>query len=432
MVRRLILIPLAPIVALLLVTVVSAGLAWLQIQSDAGAFETGESLDAFIEGKMNEYNVPGVALVWIDGGASPRITGYSTRDGLTITPESRFQLASLSKPLTAWGVMALVQAGDLDLDTPVSAYLTRWTPPASDYDPDEITVRRLLSHTAGLSVSGYAGFEADSAPQTLDESLVAAADADDEAVAFALEPGTVWLYSGGGYSVLELLIEEVSGESFEDYMQGVIFDPLGMAGAGFARDLPSGLVPVFDEEDAEATPRTFAALAAGGIVATAEDLALWLLATLDPAESGVLSPETLAAMLTAQPATSTTTPLGEIAFGLGYRLETTSGDALVVSHDGNNAPGWRTHLSLVPQADAGLAVLTNHPGGAALHRDLTCAWINHTTGDVTYTCIFVGFWGMLPLVGGMALLFGGVIVLALGFYRRVARKQQKSQAALDG
>ena len=160
--------------------------------------------------------------------------------GDSVDSETLFQVASLSKWISAWGVMTLVEAGKLDLDAPVATYLTRWTLPESQFDNSKVTVRRLLSHMAGLTDGlGYAGFAPGAEVQSLEESLTRAADASPEAdgrVRVGLAPGTKWQYSGGGYTLLQLVIEETSGEAFESYMQRAVFQPLGMNRSTFALD----------------------------------------------------------------------------------------------------------------------------------------------------------------------------------------------------
>lgn len=121
--------------------------------------------------------------------------------GEAVDVNTVFQTASLSKWITAWGVMALVQEGKLDLDAPVSTYLTRWALPESTFDNGKVTARRLLSHTAGLSDGlGYAGFPPNVAVQSLEESLTRPADVSPGAsgtIEVGYEPGSEWRYSGG-------------------------------------------------------------------------------------------------------------------------------------------------------------------------------------------------------------------------------------------
>jgi hypothetical protein len=110
---------------------------------------------------------PGLAVALVCQGRIAWVVGYGVADqakGQPVTSATRFQAASVSEPVTAWGVLRLVEQGRIGLDEPVAGHLRRWCPPSSPFQADGITVRRLLSHTAGLSVHGYAG-------QTLDRPL---------------------------------------------------------------------------------------------------------------------------------------------------------------------------------------------------------------------------------------------------------------------
>ena len=131
-------------------------------------------------------------------------TEYYVSIGKPVDAETLFPAASLSKWVSAWGVMRLVQEGLLDLDVPVSFYLTRWALPETDQDNRGVTIRRLLSHTAGLTDGlGYGGFPLAQEVQTLEASLTHAADASpgaDGRVRVGVAPGSRWLYSGGGYA----------------------------------------------------------------------------------------------------------------------------------------------------------------------------------------------------------------------------------------
>ena len=140
--------------------------------------------------------------------------------------------------------MTLAEQGQIDLDAPVERYLTRWHLPAADsgvYD-SEVTTRRLLSHTAGLSLHGYPGFDPDSGPlPTLEANLSGATNgAGDVHVAF--RPGTRWEYSGGGFTILQLLVEERSGKSFVDYMRQAVPEANPAATPGSSGDGRRGAV----------------------------------------------------------------------------------------------------------------------------------------------------------------------------------------------
>jgi CubicO group peptidase (beta-lactamase class C family) len=184
---------------------------------------------------MATSTAPGLAVALVHHGQVVWAAGHGVADRTTrqpVTPTTRFQAASLSKPVAAWGVLRLIEQGRIGLDEPVVSHLRHWRPPPSPFDADGITVRRLLSHTAGLSVHGYAG-------QTLDRPLpsIAASLSGEAGGSFPVElldaPGGRWLYSGGGYSVLQLLVEELTGRPFADVMQAEVLGPLGMTVSSF-------------------------------------------------------------------------------------------------------------------------------------------------------------------------------------------------------
>lgn len=186
---------------------------------------------------MQTHGVPGVAValiydgeVWVQGFGSE-----DTRRDRPVAADTVFQAASVSKSVSAWGVMRLVEQGKLGLDVPVSRYLTRWDLPQSAFDPDGVTVRRLLSHTAGISVGGYLGYEPGVALPSLEKELSVGPDAAERhgAVRIIYPPGEAVHYSGGGYTLLQLLVEEVSNKSFADYMQRQVLGPLGMTQSTF-------------------------------------------------------------------------------------------------------------------------------------------------------------------------------------------------------
>ena len=225
--------------------------------------------------------------------------------GKPVTPNTLFQVASMSKWVSAWGVMALVENGKIDLDEPVSAYLTRWQIPPSEFDTDGITVRRLLSHTAGFSDGlGYGGFAPGEQLQTLEESLTRAADAVPiRSMTVGHEPGEKYAYSGGGYTLLQLLIEEVTGLGFETYMRQTIFEPLGMTQSTFdwQKANAGDLADFYDTDGSITTHYRYTALAAASLYTTVRDMTRFLQAHCSNERGeapgrGVLAPETLLLM----------------------------------------------------------------------------------------------------------------------------------------
>ena len=321
---------------------------------------------------------PGLAIALVCHGRTSWAAGYGVADqanGQPVTPVTRFQAASVSKPVSAWGVLRLVEQGRIGLDEPVVARLRRWRPPPSPFQADGITVRRLLSHTAGLSVHGYAG-------QTLDRPLppIEASLSGEAGGSFPVElldaPGQRWLYSGGGYSVLQLLVEELTGRPFADVMQTEILDALGMTASSFSwRRTPATACP-HDADGGRIPDFCFAEQAAAGLVTTAPDLARFVAAALpgpegEPPGRGLLSPAGVRLALTAAPGT-------EGRWGLGYGVGLLpSGDRLAY-HEGANR-GWRAGLALLPDRRMGIVMLANSDAGSAPINAVVQQWMRLST-----------------------------------------------------
>lgn len=301
--------------------------------------------------------------------------------GEPVGPDTLFQVASLSKWVTAWGVLALVDQGRIDLDAPVNDYLTRWQVPAGEFDADQVTVRRLLSHTAGLTDGlGYGGFEPGQTVQSLEASLTRAEDASpgaDGRTRVGLPPGSEWLYSGGGYTVLQLLIEEVSGLSFEAYMQTKVFTPLGMRRSTFEPDLKQtdDVATSYDTDGTPAIHYRFTALAAASLYTSVADLSELLRAQVaSPPGRGVISEALLALMREPHAAR-----FGADIWGLGTILyaPTAAGD-FIIGHDGNNDPAINTAARVHPGSGDGIIVLET--GSPLLATRLAGEWVFWQTG----------------------------------------------------
>lgn len=202
---------------------------------------------------------------------------YASKDR-AVNGESIFGVASLGKWVAAVAVMQLAEQGKLDLDAPVSNYLTRWQLPASEFDNDGVTVRRLLSHTAGITDQlGHDGFPPGTPVQPLVEHLTLAADREPDKsgrVMVGAEPGTVWQYSGGSYNLLQLLIEEITGTDFRQHMEQAIFAPLGMHNSSYVVDRNSPqTAQYFGENQSLLIYPNYTSLAATGLYSTVNDLA---------------------------------------------------------------------------------------------------------------------------------------------------------------
>lgn len=183
--------------------------------SPANAFKSlfAIKLDSTIPKLLQAHDVPGLAVGVIERGRISFTRGYGMADHdakRQMTEDTVLNFASISKPVTAWGMMHLLETRKLSLDSPVGPLLRRWALPKSEFDNNGVTVRRLLSHTAGISVPSVPWFPADSTIPTLEQVLSGVAG-DKGLVRVEKQPGVVWSYSGGGYTIIQVSLTQGNG-----------------------------------------------------------------------------------------------------------------------------------------------------------------------------------------------------------------------------
>lgn len=340
-----------------------------KLPSPSGSLD-GE-LNRLVPRILDAYAVPGAAVGIIRDGKVRSATGYGYRDVARrqpVTVSTAFNVGSISKSVTAWGVMRLVQEGRVELDAPVSGYLSRWKIPPSQFNAEAVTVRRLLSHTAGLSMWGVPKVSPEIDPPSLDAMLAATTDGERD-IRLVREPGSEWAYSGGGYAVLQLLIEEVTRRPFDQYMKAEILQPLGMTGSAYAWDEAISLAAAtpYDSSGSSFAGQRFTATSAAGLQTTLTDLLAFAMASLGSANEAtrILDPATVASMQLP----SSESP----KYGLGYELTEIEGIRLV-GHSGSNE-GWMAQLLLSPGTADGIVILTNGTNGLRIISEVECAWL---------------------------------------------------------
>jgi CubicO group peptidase (beta-lactamase class C family) len=329
-------------------------------------------LDARVPELLLRDLVPSVAVAVVhDGRIVTRTWGLAdVGTGRIATNQTRYNIASISKMLTAWGVMRLVEEGKVQLDDPVSKHVKRWHLPPSQQN-EGVTIRRLLSHTSGLSMPAVPWYGPDQTVPSLQEML------EKDPLHFVDRPGKAVHYSGGGFSLLQLLIEEVSGLSYEAYMQQRILSPLGMSHSSFIAP-KDGDVTAAVPYDASVRPLPhyrFAAPSVAGLYTTVDDLAAFAAATLGRTPAP-LSRESI--VLTQIPVTvEEKTPFG---YGLGENLIALPSGTMTTGHAGSNE-GWTCVLAGLPLSGDALVVLTNRSDAFPLYRDLMCEWLSAAAGE---------------------------------------------------
>jgi CubicO group peptidase (beta-lactamase class C family) len=200
-----------------------------------------------IEERMASRNVPGLSVAVIHDFEIEWAKGYGVIESGTekpVTTETLFQAASISKPFGAVVALYLVERGQLDLDSDVNDKLRSWKIPENDLTRDEkVTLRRILTHTAGLTVHGFRGYDVAGGEQvpTILEVLDGKEPANSDPIRVDIVPGTRFRYSGGGYTIMQLLIEDVTGRPFHELAEELVFVPLGMTSSSIRKPLPEEL-----------------------------------------------------------------------------------------------------------------------------------------------------------------------------------------------
>ncbi len=317
-------------------------------------------LDQRIPSLMERYAIPGVAVAIVDKGETAWLKAYGYADlenGRLMTTNTPCRVQSISKSLTAWGIMKLVENEMIDLDSPAVDYLGGWEFPPSDYQTNEITVRQLLSLSAGMPLGDViTTYEPDQTMPGLDEALYKTAVAIND-------PGAAFYYSNVSINLLELIIENITGRDFAEYMAEEILLPLGMTQSSFNwRDDFDPPVPVgYDLSGNPKAVYVYPEKASGGLFASVEDLAAFVAAgmTGDYIKNlGALKAETIELLYQPEVSISGFYSLAFDAYGLGHMIEYLPVGAVAVSHGGQGS-GVMSHYHSIPEEGAGIVILTN-------------------------------------------------------------------------
>lgn len=380
-----------------------------------------EAVDAFVREEMARHRIPGLALAVVRGDEIVHLRGYgSAGQGRPMTAQTPLYIGSISKSFTALAVMQLAEAGEIDLDAPVQAYLP-WFRVADEETggrtSETLTVRHLLHQTSGLSEETYL---ADLPSGTTLEGAVR----DLRRAEPVDPPGTAFHYFNQNYTTLGLLVEAVSGAPYGAYVRDHIFEPLAMDRSAAT---PEGILdldaaqghgvlfgfPIPREQGTSAHT-----MPEGGLVATAEDMAHYLVAQLNGgayAGRRVLSAEGIAAMQ--QPDTPGA-PAGE-GYGMGWIVEPWQ-DTHVVRH-GGSLENFRAFAWLLPAHDTGFVVLINQNGfvpAMLAYSEIPAGIATRLTGSEPERGL-----SMRVFYGGATAVFLLVAVLDVRWWLRAIRRK---------
>lgn len=363
-------------VAFLAATLVQE-VGWAQSSADHAAFV--RVIEREVPAIMRAAKIKGVAIgLLVDGRLFyTRGFGFADHAGKTpVTPRTIFLAASLAKSIAGRVALGLADAGRIDLDRPIADDLPVWPLRASVFDHRLITMRRLLSHTAGTSLGGYQGWLDYAELPTLEQSLAGRTNGRGE-VELKTQPGTAYEYSGGGYTLMQLAIERITGRPYVTLAQEQVFGPLQMAQSSVALT-PGIAARAAQGHGDDGTPvamRYYAEQAPSTLTTSVVDFARFMRAGMLNASGNRRLPLSLARLRESYvPVKATLDSVRRSdGHGLGVMVEKLADGSLAVGHDGRNQAGFRAIYAMRPERGDGIVILTNSRSGLAIDR-VVCLW----------------------------------------------------------
>lgn len=323
--------------------------------------------------RLVHTNTPGISVAVVEDGELAWAKGYGLVNAQVrqaVDENTLFQAASISKMVTAVGVLLLVQEGKLDLDVDVNTYLKRWkVPKKHPFESEPLTLRHLLSHTGGVTVQGVAGYEKTKIMPTIFEFLDGFKPiSKNDAVEVVSKPGDGFQYSGGGTAIVEILIEDVTGMSFKDYIQKTVFDALEMTRSTFVPPHVNGEKNYASGHFVDGAPlleeyNDHPSLGAAGLWTTPTDLVklgMNIQKSIIGDTRGLLNQKLAKEMIAC-----TVEARGDFA-GFGCFI---SKDGMIFKHSGGN-PGMRCNALFTTDGKKGVVIMTNSDNGMQLENEL--------------------------------------------------------------
>jgi CubicO group peptidase (beta-lactamase class C family) len=315
---------------------------------------------------MKLYNVPGLSIAVIDDYKMVWAKGYGvieTGSSAPVTPKTLFQAGSISKPVAATGALYLVEHGKLALDENVNEKLKTWKVPDNEFTKNEkVTLRRLMSHTAGLTIHGFPGYDVNETVPTLVQIFNGEKPANTKPVRVDILPGTKEVYSGGGVTIEQQLMIDVTGKAFPAVMRELVLDKIGMADSSYEQPLPAARAAVTasgtyaDGKVVHGRWHIYPEMAAAGLWTTPTDLskfAIEIALSKHGKANHVLSEKMTNEMLT---------PVLEAA-GLGLFMDKENPGQF--GHNGADE-GFQALLTMNAESGKGVAIMANSDNGIAV------------------------------------------------------------------
>jgi CubicO group peptidase (beta-lactamase class C family) len=324
-------------------------------RAQAGGDGTDDkSIDEYITTRMRSDRIPGLAVAIVKGDQTVYLKGYGQADpsGRPVTPQTSFLIGSITKPFTSLAVMQLVEAGKVELDAPVQRYIP-WFRVADPKASAQITVRMLINQTSGLTQKpSLVTWTWPNSPDALERHVRLLASAK-----LGSPPGRTFTYANANFVILGMIVQAVTGQSYEDYIKEQIFAPLDMQNSFVSQDaaiqngMAMGYRWWFGFPFQVTLPFNRANLPAGFLISSAEDMAHFLVAQMNGGryrDISVLSPDGIA-LMQARPTSG--------SHGLGWESVQVNGH-WVLNFDGGNA-NFQASLFFDPETQVGVFITAN-------------------------------------------------------------------------
>ena len=325
--------------------------------------------------RMRSYHVPGLSIAVIDNYRVVFAKGYGVTEfggNRSVDSTTLFLAGSISKPVFASGFLRVAEDRKISLDTNINALLKSWHLPDSKFtEREKVTPRRLLTHSAGLTVWGFPGYALGGPVPTVPQLLDGQSPANTAAVRNDTVPGARWLYSGGGITILQLATTDITGEEFPALMRRLVLQPAGMTRSTYENPLPvnrRGEAASGHEQIDTPVPggfHVYPEMAAAGLWTTPSDLARWAIAlshSYRGERGGVLSTSMTRQMVSKQ--MHQQPPYGTGYWGLGVAVGG-DGDSLSFSHGGRDE-GFVADMFMRPASGRGLVIMMNGVNGGLM------------------------------------------------------------------
>jgi CubicO group peptidase (beta-lactamase class C family) len=333
-----------------------------RIEANIATIPLGEGqapLQLDLQSLMQQFHMPGLSIAVIDHFRIVWAKGYVVTAAGSNTPvstETLFQTGSISKAVAAMGTMHLVEQGKWSLDEDVNQKLVSWKVPENQFTQDQkVTLRRIMSHSAGTTVHGFDGYATDAPIPSLVQILNGQKPANNVPIVVDIVPGAKWRYSGGGVLIEQQLVIDVTGKPFPEFMRETVLEKIGMDHSTYEQPLPAAKAAMAASgtyQNGTMVPgkwHVYPEIAAAGLWTTPTDLAkcaIEMALSKVGKSNRVLSEKTTREMLTPQ--------IDHV--GLGFFLDENNPDQF--GHDGDN-DGFEAVLVMLADSGQGVAIMAN-------------------------------------------------------------------------